>query len=621
MPRAPQTVVESKNSKKHATQQSVDAAIYSICDIMRRGNVTSALQYVPELTWILFLRILDETEQREATEARALGHRYRPSIATPYRWTDWARPISVKASASETNKRRQLVEEGSGKLLAFVNGELIPHLKRMRDKPDATARQKVIAEILSGVERTRIDTETNLLEVLDKVHEITAQDIDPTHVFALSQVYEGLLLKMGEKGSDAGQFFTPRELIRAMVEVIAPKVGERVYDPCCGTGGFLAQAAQYLMKTIGSGAKLPKGVSAASAVETVKHSTFYGREKENLVYPIALANLILHGVDEPHIWHGNSLTGHEVYGGLFKGAPPTFEVILTNPPFGGKENTKSMTGFDYGTSATEVLFLQQIIRSLTPNGRCGVVMPEGVLYRVNEEAFTKTKKKLLDECDLWCIVSLPGGVFTAAGAGVKTNLLFFTKGRPTEKIWYYDLSDRKVGKKTPLTLEDLKEFFTLLPTRGASERSWTLDFTARRRKGTDEARPFRQIETEKRAEADLAKGRLAELKRARRRNEAAIEVAEAQIATLLKESREAANMAQAVEDAVYDLKAVNPNKKSESDDRTPTQLLDLIDAKGKEVAETLAILRQMGPIHTPTNQVAPPERPAKRGRAVAMAQN
>lgn len=375
----------------------------------------------------------------------------------------------------------------------------------MRDKPDATLRQRVIAEVLSGVERTRIDTETNLLEVLDEVHEFSQRDIDATHGFAFSQVYEGLLLKMGEKGSDAGQFFTPREVIRAMVRVIDPKIGECVYDPCCGTGGFLAQAAQYLHDKINAGTSLPEGMSQASGTEIVKHNTFYGREKENLIYPIGLANLILHGIDDPHIWHGNTLTGNQVYGGLYQGAASAFEVILTNPPFGGKENASSIKDADYPTSATEVLFLQQIIRSLAPGGRCGIVLPEGVLFRTNEEAFTKTKKKLLEECDLWCIVSLPGGVFSAAGAGVKTNLLFFTKGKPTEKIWYYDLSDRKVGKKTPLTLEDFKEFFELLATRGDSERSWTLDFTARRRKASDDARPFRQIETEKKAAANLVK--------------------------------------------------------------------------------------------------------------------
>ncbi|MCI0360266.1 MAG: type I restriction-modification system subunit M [Planctomycetaceae bacterium] len=577
------------NGKRLATQQSVDSAIYSICDVMRRGNVASALQYVPELTWILFLRILDETEEREAMQAKVLGHDFTPSIKRPFRWADWARPIDAKAPKSETNQRRELTESGAGKLLEFVNAKLIPYLKGLKSKPDATPRQKVIAEILSGVERVRIDTETNLLEVLDKVHEISQSDIDPTHVFALSQVYEGLLLKMGEKGSDAGQFFTPREVIRTIVRAIDPQVGERVYDPCCGTGGFLAQSAEYMLAKVDSGQPLPKGVSRAAAKETIKHDTFYGREKENLIYPIGLANLILHGIDDPHIWHGNTLTGNETYGG----APTAYEVILANPPFGGKENAKSLVGFDYPTSATEVLFLQTIIRSLASGGRCGLVMPEGVLFRTNEEAFTKTKKKLLEECDLRCIVSLPGGVFTAAGAGVKTNLLFFTRGKPTERIWYYDLSDRKVGKKTPLVAEDFREFFELLPKRTDSERSWTVDFTARRRKATDDARPFRQTEAAKRAEADAARERLSELKRAKPRDEAQIAAAEEELDGRLRAAREAAAKAQAIEDAVYDLKAVNPNKKAQVDTRTPGELLDLIEQKGRDVAKALTALRAM----------------------------
>ena len=148
--------------------------------------------------------------------------------------------------------------------------------------------------------------------------------------------------------------------------------------------------------------------------------------------------------------------------------------MLTNPPFGGKEGKDAQTRSPYKTSATQVLFLQHVIDSLKPGGRCGIVLDEGVLFRTNEQAFVQTKRKFLDECDLWCILSLPAGAFVNAGAGVKTNLLFFTRGGPTEKIWYYDLSDVKVGKKSPLNLERFDDFFRLLPERGESERSWTM---------------------------------------------------------------------------------------------------------------------------------------------------
>jgi type I restriction enzyme M protein len=247
-----------------------------------------------------------------------------------------------------------------------------------------------------------------------------------------------------------------------------------------------------------------------------------------------LANLILHGIDQPNVWHGNTLTGTETYGGLFQDAPSLYDVVLTNPPFGGKEGKEAQAQFAYKTGATQVLFLQHVINSLKPGGRCGMVVDEGVLFRTNENAFVQTKRKLLDDCDLWALVSLPGGAFVNAGAGVKTNLLFFTKGKPTEKIWYYDLSDIKVGKKTPLTAEKFEGFFKLLPSRGDSDRSWTV--------------PREEINRKD-----------------------------------------------------YDLKAVNPNAKSNEDTRTPEELLDVIEAKGREVAEALAALRALA-THSPSQK-------------------
>ncbi|MBM3316176.1 N-6 DNA methylase, partial [candidate division WOR-3 bacterium] len=473
---------------------------------MRRSNCQGAMQYVPELTWILFLRILDELEAEAAVNADAASVAFAPSLKSPYRWQDWAAP--------EGKKRKALVEGSTNAFIDFVNRDLIPHLRGLKDKPNATPRQKVISEIFSGVERTRIDTERNLLDVLDKVHELSHESVDPTHVFALSQVYEGLLLKMGEKNNDGGQFFTPREVIRVLVKGIDPRAGETVYDPCCGTGGFLAQSYQHVRDALGDEA-------IGAQLETLKRQTFFGREKDNTIYPIALANLVLHEIDEPRIWHGNTLSGQETYGGLFAGAPALFDVVLMNPPFGGKEGKAAQTRFAYKTGATQVLFLQHVIDSLKPGGRAGIVLDEGVLFRTNETAFVQTKRKLLDECDLWAIISLPPGTFINAGAGVKANLLFFTKGRPTEQVWYYDISDVKVTKKQPLTRDRFDDFFRLVPKREESERTWSVP----------------RAELEKRG---------------------------------------------------LDLKAVNPNRKVEEDTRTPEQLLDVIEAQGREVAEAVA---------------------------------
>lgn len=567
------------NGKSLSGQKSVNDAVKSICDIMRRGNVTSAVQYVPELTWILFLRVLDEIEQEAQEEAEALGLSYAPPLEAPYRWRDWAAPDSAR--------RKQMEESSSGAILNFVNLRLIPYLKGLEKRADATVRQKVISEIMSGVERARVDTERNFRDILDRVHQISHHAIDKTHVFSLSQVYEGLLLKMGEKNNDGGQFFTPRQVIRAMVRAIDPKIGETVYDPGSGNGGFLAQSYEHIK------AAIDRQGATGDQYTILKERTFYGREKENLIYPIALANLVLHGIDHPHIWHGNTLTGKESYGGLFAGAPDQFDVVLTNPPFGGKEGKDAQTQFDYKTSSTQVLYLQHVIRSLKPGGRCGMVVDEGLLFRTNEDAFVKTKRKLLADCDLWCVVSLPGGVFTQAGAGVKTNLLFFTKGQPTKTIWYYDLSDLKIAKKKPLTLEHFADFFERLPNRSDSDASWIADMAARKKKAAAEAKPFHDQAREKRQETARWKERLDELRKPKPadRDAATIEEADNKIKELTKEANALTAKATDIENAVYDLKAVNPNKISDTDTRTPEELLAIIEAKGGEIEAALALLR------------------------------
>ena len=490
------------------SQSSLDARIKTVCDVLRRSNCAGALQYVPELTWLLFLRFLDEREEREAREAAALGTRFEGSIPEPYRWRDWAAPDGVK---------RNLLQHGAGNsVFAFLEGDLLPYLHALGNN-GGTPRQRLIGQILSSVDSTRVDTERNFYNVVDLVHEIRSGEMDDQHLFPLSAAYEGLLLSMGEKNNDGGQFFTPREVVRAMVRVVDPTVGETVFDPCCGTGGFLAQAFEHMR------ANLPPETTG-EALERLSSKTFYGTEKDNLVYPIALANLVLHGIDEPHIQHGNTLT--QRYSGRFKGAPGHFDVILTNPPFGGKEGAAAQTRYNFKTYSTQVLFLQEVISKLETGGRAGFVVDEGLLFRKGE-AFRQTKQKLLDECDLYCVVSLAPGVFTSAGSTVKSNLLFFNKGQPTERIWYYEITPatrERFGKKDPLTLAHFEEFFALLPERADSERSWTV--------------------TREQVEANG-----------------------------------------------YDLKAVNPHRPDDSDTRTPEELLAEIAGHGRELESALAELR------------------------------
>ena len=496
------------------TQSALDAKIKTVCDVLRRSNCAGALQYVPELTWLLFLRFLDERETREEQRARLLGTRFRPSLEGRYRWSSWA--------AQDGDHRAVLQAGSSDDVFKFLKEDLLPRLQGLGDAGSATPRQRLISQIVADVNETRVDTERNFLDVIDLIDDIRLGEIDDQHLFALSAAYEGLLLSMRESATAGGQFYTPREVVRAMVRVVEPNVGDMVYDPCCGTGGFLAQTYEYMRDSLN-----PE--PSATDLQMLAEDTFWGREKDNLAYPIALANLVLHGIDFPHIWHGNTLTDNADYATLFEGASARFEVILTNPPFGGKEGAEAQARFPFKTSSTQVLFLQHVIDSLANGGRAGMVIDEGLLFRTNENAFVRTKRKLLEECDLYCIVSLPDGTFTQAGGGVKTNLLFFNKGSQTERIWYYELrpyGDKSITKtQRLLKLEHFNEFFELLPTRKASENSWTVTI----------------------------------------------------------EEIKARN---------YDLKATNPNRIEQTDTRTPTDLLAEIEHQNTTLTTALTNLRK-----------------------------
>ena len=625
-----------KQPKAIGSTQSLSAFVKSICDIMRRSNCASALQYVPELTWILFLRILDAQEAKAHEEAEAVGAEFSPALKSPYRWQDWAAPWSDKADHPKTSdgrpcgwKRQELFAAGDGRLFDFINKELLPHLHGLDfdvrsglPNAGATPKQRIIGRIVTAVERVRVDAEANLRDILDKVHEIHIEHVDDTHFFTLSQVYEDLLLKMGEKNSDGGQFFTPREVIRAMVHTVDPKPGKTIYDPGCGTGGFLAIAYEHIARKLGASA-------ASTDIDILKHDTFFGREKENLVFPIALANLVLHGIDQPNLWHGNTLTGRATYAALFEQAPKTFDYILTNPPFGGKEGKDAQKNFSFETSSTQVLFVQDILSELAEGGTCAIVLDEGLLFRANESAFVETKRKLVDECELWAIISLPGGVFSTAGAGVKTNLLFFTKGKKTGNIWYYDLSHVKVGKKTPLTLahfgfdkdgsvladaqlptnliaewkgdesisgKAFPSYARLLPMRGTprgqSRYSWTVDFAARRAKARQEMQPLLDEAAGIKAAVVDLKEQLKRLKKEKAEQEM-LNALEWQIREKEKAAKDLEAKAADIDAAVFDLKAVNPNAVTRVDDRTPQELIGNIAQQGRIVSEALARLTAM----------------------------
>jgi len=521
------------NNKVITSQASMDKAVKSICDILRRDKAKGARLYVPELTWMFFLRYLDIMEQEEEQKAKALGTSFQSTLQEPYRWREWAAPFDHKISKEETIgnklqgwKRRELSEQAMGSYLSFVNDDLFPHLKSLGEQHGATNKQKVTSEIIRNKEKTILASETNLQNALDKIHELTETKISDQHIFPISQAFEGLLPSLGEKKNDGGQFFTPREIIRLIVNTVRPEIGKSVYDPCCGTGGFLIEAYKYMMNQN----------PAPTQIADLKTETLWGREDAGEAIPICLANMVLHEIDLPRIWHGNTLTGAVSYGDLFWGAPSQFDYILTNPPFGSKEGKDARAQFAYKCGKAQILFLQHIIDSLSEEGTCGMVIDEGVMFHTKTAAYRQTKRKLLNECNLWCVISLPQGVFVNAGSGTKTDLLFFTKGKSTERVWYYDLTltddfkPRKVNKSNPLTYADFHDFFERLslapddPKR-ISERSWYV--------------PNEEIKQKD-----------------------------------------------------YDLKATNKNAPDTSDKRTPGELIAIIQEAQKQIEEGLKGLRE-----------------------------
>jgi len=504
------------------TPDSFNDKIWAICDIMRRSNYSGAMGYIADLTWLLFLRLLDDHEQAEAEGREALGIPHRYSLEPRYRWSNWAAPDGPLRRELETGPRNAMID--------FVDAQLLPYLRTLHATADASDAQRTISQIVSGIDAIGMDGNKNLLDTLDLLWEIRADRSDTASVFALSQAYEGLLLEMGQTNKDIGQFFTSRMVVSAIVRAIDPKLGETVYDPCCGTGGFLARAYDYMRRERGDRITGPE-------LDQLATDTFYGREKADLVYAIALGNLVLHGIEQPNIWHGNTLTGNESYSGLYHDAPQLFDVILTNPPFGGKEGADAQQRFTIRSRETQLLFLQEVIDSLKDGGRAGIVIDEGTLFK-NTNAHRQVRQKLLDECDLYCVVSLAGGAFTSAGTGVKTNLLFFKKGSPTENIWYYEIAppadavgaggsgnQRTFNKSYPLKLEHFDHFFELLPSRADSERSWSVSI-------------------------------------------------------------------EEIESRDYDLNAVNPNRPDTTDTRTPSELLDEIESHSRDLEDALADLRQ-----------------------------
>ena len=428
-----------------------EQAFKNIDDVLHKDSgCSSELDYIEQTSWVLFLKYLDDLEETKKKEYALAGKTYKEVIDTPYKWESWAVP---KTSDGKPDHHKAMTGED---LLNFVNDKLIPYLKKFKheaESPDTI--QYKIGEIFSEL-KNKIQSGYTLRNILDIVDGLSFQTSEEKH--ELSHLYEGKIKNMGNAGRNGGEYYTPRPLIRTIVKVVAPEIGQTVYDGACGSSGFLVEAFDYMRSR--------KNLST-SDMETLQKKTFYGKEKKSLAYIIGIMNLILHGIEAPNIIHTNTL-GENLADIQEK---EKYDVVLANPPFGGKERSEIQQNFPIKTGETAYLFLQHFIKKLKAGGTAGIVIKNTFLSNSDASAL---RESLLESCNLHTILDLPGGTFT--GAGVKTVVLFFEKGTPTKKVWYYQLNlERNLGKTNPLSEADLAEFVNLQKTQSNSENSWSVD--------------------------------------------------------------------------------------------------------------------------------------------------
>ena len=422
----------------------LSSIIKSARDIMRKdAGLNGELDRLPQLSWLLFLKFFDDAEQQREAEAVFSSTPYKPVIEAPYRWRDWAADPNYGLTGDE--------------LLAFVNGELIPYLRELTGTPS----RLVIKELFSEIDN-RMRSGYLLRDVINLINELNFHSQD--EVFTLSHLYESMLKEMRDAAGDSGEFYTPRPMVRLMVECVKPQLGETMLDPACGTAGLLMATFDYL-----SGQK-----EKAEDERVLQEETLHGIEKKSLPYLLGTMNLMLHGVRNPDIRHTNALIRplKEI------GPKDRVDIILTNPPFGGEEERGIQLNFPESTRTAEtaLLFLQFIMRSLRPMGRAAVVVPNGTLFADGVAA--RIKGQLIHNFNLHTIIRLPNGVF-APYTGIPTNILFFDRSGPTQHIWYYEHplpeARKNYTKTKPLRFEEFKPLLAWWAEREENEHAWHVD--------------------------------------------------------------------------------------------------------------------------------------------------
>jgi type I restriction enzyme M protein len=425
----------------------------NIDDILRKdAGCSSELDYIEQTSWILFLKYLDDLEKDKKTAAKLMGKTYTSIISPEYHWEVWAIP---KDKEGKLDHHKVLTGDD---LKDFVDLKLFPYLKKFKINNEiAKTFEYKIGEIFNEL-KNKIQSGNNLREVINLIDQLRFRSHAEKH--EMSHLYEDKIKNMGNAGRNGGEYYTPRPLIKTIVKVVAPEIGNKIYDGALGSAGFLCESFEYL--------KTSKNLTTKDA-ETLQKKTFYGKEKKPLAYIIGIMNMILHGIEAPNIVHTNTLTEN-----LFDiQEKDRYDIVLANPPFGGKERTEVQQNFPIKTGETAFLFLQHFIKILKAGGSAGIVIKNTFLSNT-DNASTSLRKLLLESCNLHTILDLPGGTFS--GAGVKTVVLFFKKGVPTRTVWFYQLSlGRNLGKTNPLNENDLTDFVKLQQTKADSENSWSLN--------------------------------------------------------------------------------------------------------------------------------------------------
>jgi type I restriction enzyme M protein len=559
-----------KNEQPQTTRQKLSAVIKRVRDKLREdAGLGGDADRLPQLTWMLFLKFLDDHERAQED---AYGDAYAPIIQAPYRWRDWA-PAALMQQAKKGDE-----------LLDFVNKELFPHLSKRSGSGEHDLRS-VVGKIFQGT-YNRLRSGYILREVVEKLDEINFNASDDVHL--VSHFYETMLREMRDAAGDSGEFYTPRPVIRLIIDRLAPKRGERILDPACGTCGFLVEAHERL-----------KAEARTPALKQQLESNLLGIEKKTMPYLLGIVNLLLHGVEEPAVKERNTL-----------GTPireikdeDRVDMIATNPPFGGEEEPGIVNSFPEGlrTKETAVLFVQYVMARLKkPGGRAGIVLPNGFLF--GEGIMGHVKKQLLERFNLHTIVRLPQGVF-APYTSITTNLLFFEAGDPeaegycTKEVWYYEHplpeGRKQYTKQKTLEFEEFKTLIEWWDSREENEHAWKFPFLNNLRQLEEKARPHWEAAGEAKREADRLAAQVEELKKQAGADESEIDVLRGQE----QSQREIARTEQAKGDALYwsafNIEIKNPRTSVDLQHRAPEELIESMIANTHRVLEIMEECRTL----------------------------